>query len=87
MGSDDDMLWNGSEEDGIVRSECEADEGTNCDNEDSDTDWWRIWHTVCAKCIQLIEKYFFADVLFLGAILDMINTFALGRRVIFEGSS
>jgi hypothetical protein len=24
----DDMLWNGSEEDGDVRSECEEDEGT-----------------------------------------------------------
>ena len=37
--SADDIFWNGSEEDGNVRSECEADEGTNCDNEDSDTDW------------------------------------------------
>jgi hypothetical protein len=26
--TDDDMLWNGSEEDGNVRSECEEDEGT-----------------------------------------------------------
>jgi len=25
-GTDDDMLWNGSEEDGNVRSECEEDE-------------------------------------------------------------
>jgi hypothetical protein len=36
-GSDDDILWNGSEEDGDVRSECEEDEGTDC--KDSDTDW------------------------------------------------
>jgi hypothetical protein len=35
----DDMLWNGSAEDGIVRSECEEDEGTDCENGDSDTDW------------------------------------------------
>jgi hypothetical protein len=28
----DEMLWNGSEEGGNVRSECEEDEGT-------DTDW------------------------------------------------
>ena len=31
---DDDMLWNGSEEDGNVSSEHEKDEGTDCD-----TDW------------------------------------------------
>ena len=29
----DDMLWNGSEEDGNVRSECEVDEGTDCEME------------------------------------------------------
>jgi hypothetical protein len=37
--TDDNMLWNGSEEDGIVRSECEEDEGTECEEGDSDTDW------------------------------------------------
>ena len=35
----DDMLWNGCEEDGDVRSECEEDEGTDCEDGDSDTDW------------------------------------------------
>jgi len=35
----DDMLWNGSEEDGNVRSECEEDEGTECEVGESDTDW------------------------------------------------
>jgi len=30
-GTDDGMLWNYSEEDGNVRSECEEDEGTNCE--------------------------------------------------------
>ena len=34
--SDDDMLWNGSEEDGNVRSQCYEDEGT--DFEDGNTD-------------------------------------------------
>ena len=34
----DDMLWNGSEEDGNVRSECEEDEST-AEDRDSDTDW------------------------------------------------
>jgi hypothetical protein len=33
-----DMLWNGSEEDGDVRSECEEEESTACENEDSDSD-------------------------------------------------
>ena len=36
-GTDDDMLWNGSEEDGDVRSECEEDEGSGCEDGDSDT--------------------------------------------------
>ena len=57
----DDMLWNGSEENGDVRSECEEDEGTDC--------WrWRQWHwlvkadgirhALCIKCMKLIVKYF-----------------------------
>jgi len=37
---DDDMLWNDSEEGGDVRSKCEEDEGTDCKDEDSDTDWY-----------------------------------------------
>jgi len=37
-GTDDDMLCNGSEEDGNVRSECGEDEGIAEDG-DSDTDW------------------------------------------------
>ena len=28
--TDGDMLWNGSKEDGNVRSECEVGEGTDC---------------------------------------------------------
>jgi hypothetical protein len=35
----DDMLLNTSEEDGNVRSKCEEDEGTDCADKDSDTDW------------------------------------------------
>jgi len=38
-GTDDDMLWNGSKEDGNVRSECEEDEGTDCEDGDGDIDW------------------------------------------------
>jgi hypothetical protein len=33
----DDMLWNDGEEDRDVRSECEEDEGTDCEDGDSDT--------------------------------------------------
>jgi len=33
------MMWNGSKEDGNVRSECEEDEGTDCEDGDGDTDW------------------------------------------------
>jgi len=38
-GSDGDMLWNGSEEDGNVTSLCEEDEDTDCRDGDSGTDW------------------------------------------------
>jgi hypothetical protein len=38
-GTDDNMLWNGSEEDGSVRSVRKKDEGTDCDDEESDTEW------------------------------------------------
>ena len=37
----DNMVWDGSEEDGNVTSECEEHEGTNCEDGDSDTDWSR----------------------------------------------
>ena len=38
-GTDDYMFWNGSEEDGDVKSECEEDEGTDCEDGDNDGDW------------------------------------------------
>jgi len=34
--TDDGMLWNGSEEDGNVRSEREEDENTDCEDRDND---------------------------------------------------
>jgi hypothetical protein len=37
MGND--MLWNDSEKDVDVRSECEEDNGTHREDGDSDTDW------------------------------------------------
>ena len=33
------LLWNGSDEDGNVRSKCEEDEGTGHEDGDSDIDW------------------------------------------------
>ena len=38
-GTEDDVLWDGSEEDGNVRSECEDDGGMDCEDGDSDTVW------------------------------------------------
>ena len=38
-GTDGDMLWNDNVEDRNVRSECGEDEGTDCEDGDSDTDW------------------------------------------------
>jgi len=35
----DDLLWNGIEEGRNVRSDCEKDDGTDCEDGDSDTDW------------------------------------------------
>ena len=32
------MLWNDSKEDGNIRSECEEDEGTDCEEGNNDTD-------------------------------------------------
>ena len=37
--ADDNMLRNGSGEDGYVRSQNEEDEGTDCEDGDNDTDW------------------------------------------------
>jgi hypothetical protein len=33
------MMWNDSEKDGNVRSECQEDEDTDCEDGGSDTDW------------------------------------------------
>jgi len=37
--TDVDMLWNGNEEDGSVRTECEEDEGADHEDRNSDTNW------------------------------------------------
>ena len=40
-GTDGDMLWNGSEEGGNVRSKCAGDEDADGLDGDSDSDWFR----------------------------------------------
>ena len=35
-GTDDDVLWNGGQEEWNIRSYCEEDEGTDCER---DTNW------------------------------------------------
>jgi hypothetical protein len=37
-GTGGDMLWNGSEGDGNITGKCAEDEGTDCEDGDSDTD-------------------------------------------------
>ena len=39
--TDDAIPWNGSEEEWNFRSECEEDEGADCEDGDSDTNWLR----------------------------------------------
>jgi hypothetical protein len=39
--TDVDVLWDGSEQDGNVRSECEEDKGTDCEDGNSDAEWLR----------------------------------------------
>jgi hypothetical protein len=38
-GTNDESLWNGSEENGNFSSEGEEDEATDCEDGDSSTDW------------------------------------------------
>ena len=38
-GTNDEILWNGIEEDGNLSSKCEEDEVTDCEDGDSSTDW------------------------------------------------
>jgi len=78
--TNDDMLWNGGEGDGNVRSESERDEGTDYE----DRQWLllvkvgRIWQALCIKSIKLIVKYFF---------LANPSIFSFGRHLLFGGSS
>ena len=66
MDETDDVLWNGSEGDGDVWSECE---------EDGDSDRLikidRIPHASFIKCMKSVVQYFLADVLFLWGRLGL----------------
>ena len=55
-GTDVDMLWIGSEEDRNVRSECEEDEGTDC--EDMTLISKGIKYPTCFVYQVIIVKYF-----------------------------
>jgi hypothetical protein len=39
MDGTDDMLWVGSEEGGNVTSECDKEEGTDCEDGNNDSVW------------------------------------------------
>jgi hypothetical protein len=53
--TDDDMLWNGSEEVGDIRSECEEYEGSDCEDGDSDTYMYR-WIESEMLCILSVSN-------------------------------
>ena len=38
-GTNDEVLWNGCEEDGKFSSDCKEDEATDCEDGDSSTVW------------------------------------------------
>ena len=87
--TDDDVLWNGTEGDGNVRSEREMKAltvkmetvalfGKGMQN---------LRYSLYIKCIKLVVKYYFlADISFLGGSSSVwINIFSLCRHVLFEG--
>jgi hypothetical protein len=49
-GTDGDMLWNGNVENGNGGRECEEDEGTDCEDGGSGTDWLR-WIECDMLCV------------------------------------
>jgi len=51
--TDDDLLWNGSEESGNGMTACEKGEGTDCEDGDSGTDW-RRWIECDMLCVLIV---------------------------------
>jgi len=69
-GTDDDMLWNGSEEDQNVRNECKKALTVKMETVIL-VKVERIWYVLCIKCLKLMVKYFLlADLLFGGVVLN-----------------
>ena len=85
-GSDDDMLWNGSEEDEDVRSWCEEDEGTDC--EDGRQVTWinkgRQNLTCFVYSVYEINSKIFL-IFLLEVTLDLDNKFSHGRHFFLGG--
>ena len=86
--SNDDILWNGSEEDWNVSSEYEEVEGTNGEWRQwhwlVKADW--IWHALCIKCVKLIVKCFFLeDFLFLRDHLMFVYIHFLLAELFYLG--
>ena len=84
------MSWNGSEEEGNVRSECEEMKPKFL----TLRQWhWlvmtdRIWHILYIKCMKLTAKYvlLWANVLFFGDSSQIwMKLFSLGICVLFGG--
>jgi len=50
-GTDNAILWNDSEKDVDVRSESEEDEGTDCDDGGSNTNWLTESYTLCVLSV------------------------------------
>jgi len=68
--TDDDKLCKGSEEHGNFMSECEEDEGTDCEHEDTGIDWYRLIKSDMNCELSFRVKYFFlTDILVLGVVM------------------
>jgi hypothetical protein len=57
--TDDNILWKGSEEHGNFMSECEEDEGTDCEYGDTDNDWYRLIESDMNCELSFRVQYFF----------------------------
>jgi len=83
-GTDDDMLWNGSEEDEDVRSQCKEDEGTDCEDGRQVTRINKSRQNLTCFVYSVYEinsKIFL--IFLLEVTLDLDNKFSLGRHFFF----
>jgi hypothetical protein len=75
---EDDMLSKQQQGGWNSKSECKTDQGTDCEDGDSDTDWkmlteYNMCFVICfVMCLKLIVKYLFlAHILFLRGRLRL----------------